>query len=135
MTNQMANRIGAGALVLIFVAIAGAIFASVLQHPHVMAEQNVAYGDPSKAPNLLRAYGCGSCHTIPGVAGANGTVGPRLDNLSQRSFLAGQLPNTPDNLVIWIQHPQQVRPGSDMPDLGISTADARDIAAYLYSLH
>jgi cytochrome c1 len=57
-----------------------------------------------------------------------------LANLSRRTILAGQLPNNPDNLMLWIEHPQRVRPGNDMPELGVSESDARDIAAYLYSL-
>jgi cytochrome c2 len=99
-----------------------------------MAKQQISQGNPLKAPNVIQKYGCGTCHKIPGVVGANGTVGPALEDLSKRSLLAGQIPNTPDNLVLWIQHPQQVRPGSDMPEMGVSDTDARNIAAYLYSL-
>ncbi len=135
MTKELANRLGLIVLLLIFLVLIGALFASVPQHPDVMAQQVVLYGDPSKAPQEMIGYGCGSCHVIPGVPGANGMSGPRLSDIASRSFLAGMLPNTPDNLVLWIQHPQQVQPGVDMPDLGVSTADARDIAAYLYKLH
>ena len=62
-------------------------------------------------------------------------VGPPLGNLSDRSIIGGRLPNTPDNLSHWIQDPQGVDPGNAMPDLGVSAGDARDMAAYLYSLH
>jgi cytochrome c1 len=62
-------------------------------------------------------------------------VGPSLADVSKHSFIAGQLANNPDNLVLWIEHPQQVRPGGDMPEMGVTEQDARDIAAYLYSLH
>lgn len=134
MTKQVADRLGIAALLTAFLILAGAIFADVPQHPHVMAEQGIPNADSSRAPAAMRAYGCGSCHTIPGVAGANGAVGPKLEGISSHSFLAGQLPNTPENLILWIQHPQQVRPGSDMPDMGVSATDARNIAAYLYSL-
>jgi cytochrome c1 len=48
--------------------------------------------------------------------------------------LAGNLPNTPENLVRWIRQPQTIKPGNVMPDLGIGVRDARDIAAYLYTL-
>jgi cytochrome c len=135
MTNPMADRIGIAAMLLIFLVIAVAIFVSVPHHDDVMAQQMVPGADPQKAPQAIRAYGCGTCHTVPGVAGANGTVGPRLDRVASQSFLAGQLPNTPDNLILWIQHPQEVRPGVGMPDMGVSQSDARNIAAYLYSLH
>ena len=135
MTNRTADWIGFAALLLVFLVAAITIFINVPHHDDVMAMQMVPGGDPEKAPQAIRAYGCGTCHTIPGVAGANGSVGPRLDRMGSQSFLAGQLPNTPDNLINWIQHPQELRPGVDMPDMGVSAADARNIAAYLYSVH
>lgn len=135
MTNETADRIGIAALLVVFLIIAVSIFGRVLHHDDVMAQQMVPGGEPEKAPQVMRAYGCGTCHTIPGVAGANGAVGPKLDRLASQSFLAGQLPNTADNLIKWIQHPQEIRPGVDMPDMGVTDTDARNIAAYLYSLH
>jgi cytochrome c2 len=69
------------------------------------------------------------------VAGANGKVGPYLTNLSDRQIIAGRLSNSPDNLEHWIQDPQGVSPGTAMPYMGVTDADARDIAAYLYSQH
>lgn len=80
---------------------------------------------------LISKYGCGSCHMIPGINGADGLVGPPLTHWSRRTYIAGVLPNDPDNLQFWIQHPQQVVPGVDMPDMGIRQQEARDIAAYL----
>lgn len=49
-------------------------------------------------------------------------------------MIAGELPNTPDNLVRWIKDPKLVEPGTAMPDLGLSDEQARDVAAYLYTL-
>jgi cytochrome c len=86
----------------------------------------------SNGPALIKAYGCGSCHTISGVDGADGNVGPSLAHLSDRRYIAGELPNTPPNLVRWIMAPQKVQPGTVMPDMGVDRQDARDIAAYLY---
>jgi cytochrome c oxidase assembly factor CtaG/cytochrome c2 len=80
---------------------------------------------------LISHYGCGSCHAIPGINGADGLVGPPLTHWSRRAYIAGVLPNDDYNLQLWIQHPQQVVPGVDMPDMGIDQRDARDIAAYL----
>ena len=87
---------------------------------------------PDSAPTVMKAFGCGSCHTIPGVDGADGRVGPDLGGIADRWSIAGRLPNTPDNLVRWIMHPQEVDPGTLMPDLGVPEPQARDIAAYLY---
>jgi cytochrome c len=86
------------------------------------------------AQNIFR-LGCGSCHTIPGIAGAHGKVGPSLEGIASRSYVAGQLPNQPMNLQHWIQHPHSVHPDSLMPELGVNEAESRDIAAYLYSLN
>ncbi len=91
----------------------------------------VAGGDPNLGHRYLERYGCGSCHTIPGVKGADALVGPPLTHWSRRSFIAGLLPNTPDNLVQWITDPQAVQPGTDMPNLHVTSAEARNIAAYL----
>ncbi len=91
-------------------------------------------GDPTSGRAALQAWGCGSCHTIAGVAGANGKVGPSLNGISDRSYIGGHLRNTPANMMLWIMHPQQVSPGTDMPDSGVPDAVARDMAAYLYSI-
>lgn len=83
---------------------------------------------------LLRQFGCGGCHRIPGVAGARGQVGPPLDGLARRAYLAGVLPNTPQNLSRWIRASQDVSPGTAMPDMQVSQRQARDMVAYLYSV-
>ncbi len=136
MSNEVVNRLGMSGLLLIFLALVIALLVDTTNNTtSVMAKGQVPQGDPLQAPRAIEKYGCGSCHVIPGIAGANGMVGPQLANVSERSFLAGELPNTPDNLIMWIQHPQHVKPGTDMPEMGVSDAEARDIAAYLYSLH
>lgn len=94
----------------------------------------VAGGDARRAPALIRQLGCGACHLIPGVSNANGNVGPPLTRFGGRTYIAGMLDNSPSNLVRWIRDPQGVVPGNAMPDMGISDAQARDIAAYLYTL-
>lgn len=79
----------------------------------------------------MESHGCGSCHRIPGVAGASGVVGPSLERLADRVYLAGSIPNTPANLARWIESPQQLAPGTAMPDMQVNAADAQAIAAYL----
>ena len=90
-------------------------------------------GDWKRGRLTVAQYGCGSCHVIPGIAGANGKVGPDLTHIAQRTEIAGKLPNDPDALVRWLMHPQSITPKGGMPEQGISDAEARDIAAYLYS--
>jgi cytochrome c2 len=91
-------------------------------------------GDARRGTTLIAQFGCGGCHRIPGVHDANGNVGPPLDRIGERIYIAGMLRNTPTALVHWIRAPQSVVPGNAMPDMGISEAQARDIAAYLYTL-
>ncbi len=91
-------------------------------------------GDPEKGKAAIRRYGCQVCHSIRGVEGARGQVGPALDTIGSRSYLAGQLPNNPENLIRWIRDPQSVAPGTAMPDMGVTEEDSKDIAAYLYTL-
>lgn len=83
---------------------------------------------------VIADKGCGSCHTIPGVRGAQGKVGPPLTDFGERTFVAGELPNTPDNLIRWVRSPRSVQPKTAMPNLGLSDQQARDVAAYLYTL-
>ena len=97
-------------------------------------ETIVMGGDPERGRVALDGFGCGTCHLIPGVKGARGMVGPPLSDFALRAYIAGQLPNQPDNLLRWLQDPQAVEPGTAMPNLGVSPAVARDMAAYLYTL-
>ena len=91
-------------------------------------------GNAERGTLQMAQYGCTACHTIPGVRNANGNVGPPLARIGDRTYIAGMLRNSPANLVRWIREPQAVIPGNAMPNMGVSEADARDIAAYLYTL-
>lgn len=93
-----------------------------------------AGGNSAAGKELIVSKGCGACHVIPGIPGARGLVGPPLYFYGRRTIIAGELPNTPDNLVRWIKDPKQVEPGTAMPDLNVNDQQARDIAAYLYTL-
>lgn len=91
-------------------------------------------GDPVNGKHIIQGYGCGACHMVPGIPDARGLVGPPLMYFSQRSIIAGELPNTPDNLVRWLKNPQSVEHDTAMPNLGLSDSQAWDVAAYLYTL-
>jgi cytochrome c len=91
-------------------------------------------GDASRGPALMQHYGCAACHTIPGVAGAEGRVGPPLWAMGDRAYIAGVLPNTEQDMVRWILDPRQANPLTAMPQTGVSEEEARDIAAYLAGL-
>jgi cytochrome c1 len=83
---------------------------------------------------LLQQYGCSACHTIPGVRGANAAIGPSLDRLGRRVYVAGVLANSPSELARWIRAPDVVKPGTGMPNANVTERDATDMVAYLYQL-
>ena len=117
----------------IVIVLATALFGCARHQITRQAEQ-VSGGNAKVGRHLIYSYGCGSCHVIPGIAEAKGTVGPPLQGFASRIYIAGSSVNTPENLFRWITKPQQVVPGSAMPDLGVSERQAHDIAAYLYTL-
>ena len=83
-------------------------------------------GDARRGRVLLSVYGCIACH--------DGHVGPPLTRMGARSYIAGRIPNIPIEMQQWIEHPQSMKPGTAMPDVGVGQRDARDIAAYLATL-
>jgi cytochrome c len=112
--------------------VCAACLAGCIRRPAPPARANFG-GDPARGAVLVGRYSCGSCHEIAGIEGANGQVGPPLSSFSRRTMIAGMLPNTPKNLVHWLRSPQAVVAGNAMPDVGLTDAQARDVAAYLYA--
>jgi mono/diheme cytochrome c family protein len=90
--------------------------------------------DARAGRRAMDQYACATCHVIPGVTGATRPVGPPLDGIASRSYIAGVLENSTENMVRWIMWPQRVSPLTAMPDLGVTPEDARDMAAYLATL-
>jgi len=91
-------------------------------------------GNPARGRAAIERYGCGTCHTIPGVRGADALVGPPLTQVASRSYVGGVLTNSPENMIRWIRDPRAVDSLTAMPTLGVTDQDARDIASYLYTL-
>ena len=124
---------------LLAAGVAGAAVSLIVQgwQTHDAAQQTaheLTGGDPRLGKAAFGRRGCGACHAIRGVEGADGQAGPALDKIALRSFLAGSQPNDPQHMIAWIQHPQAIEPGVGMPDVGLTDAEARDVAAYLYTL-
>ena len=93
-----------------------------------------AGGDATRGKNVIELNSCGSCHEIPGINGAQGLVGPPLAHWSRRTYVGGEVANQPDNLVKWLMSPQSIEPQTAMPNVGLTEQQARDAAAYLYTL-
>lgn len=121
------------AAVLTAMAAGGIMFAQSRKRTRIMADQ-VSGGSSRAGREAMAAYGCGSCHVIPGIAGATGRVGPDLGNVAVRATIAGKFPNDPAIMAHWLRHPQAMIPGSNMPEQGVNERDARDMTAYLYTL-
>lgn len=121
---------------LILVAASGAFVATdVLRDKYVRTStaELTTGGAPHRAAPIFRRYGCAGCHTIPGIAGADGQVGPALADMSKRVYVAGVLENSPENLLAWIIAPETISPQTAMPTTGISAQETRDLVAYLYA--
>jgi cytochrome c len=120
-------------LALIVAAATGATLNWRAQHRSETLARVMVGGDLARAPGIIRRYGCAGCHTIPGIPGGDGQVGGPLADIGHRVYVGGVVTNTPDNLVHWIVSPQSFSPKSAMPATGITEAEARDVATFLYS--
>ncbi|MDG4877236.1 c-type cytochrome [Mesorhizobium sp. WSM4935] len=121
-------------VVLLVIAIAATLW--IDRRERVRHESDVATGGVgARAIPIMTTNGCSGCHTIPGVPGAQGQVGPRLDgSLAGRVYIGGVLANNPENLIRWIRSAREINPRTAMPSTRITEQQARDIAAYLYAL-
>ncbi|RDJ03259.1 c-type cytochrome [Rhizobium grahamii] len=130
----MSSRLATIAGVIVAVLLAGYVTNSVKEQSKRRAVvEALTGGDPALAPSIFRRYGCGGCHTIPGIPGADGKVGAPLEQMAQQIYIGGVINNTPENLTAWIVLPQRFSPRSAMPATGVSEAEARHLAAYLYN--
>jgi len=124
----------AGILVGLVVLVLVAVGARNLTATDADRTVRVPGGSRDRGLETIVDAGCGTCHTIPGVPSADGKVGPPLVDFAERAIIAGRVPNTVPNAIRWVRAPQQVEPGTAMPDLGLSAQQARDVVAYLYTL-
>jgi mono/diheme cytochrome c family protein len=108
--------------------------ASPLERRTEQVRASAKLGDEKRGVVAIRQYACYSCHTIPGVVGADKVAGPPLEGIASRMYIAGMLSNTSENMLRWIQRPQELNPLTAMPDMRVTEKDARDIAAYLSTL-
>src|SRR3982751_6899392 len=126
--------LGALAAVLFLIAFIGIVIEYAEQRTSMrMHAEAITGGDSRRGEAMFIQYGCGSCHAVKNVRTATGSVGPPLDGIALRVMLAGKLANRPENMEKWIRDPQQVSPGTAMPDLNVGERDARDITAFLYT--
>ena len=133
------RRAGMGAgppavIVAMLALLAGCGEAPVPLWPGPGAEATLADASPARGARLMASHGCVSCHAIPGVRGPWSGVGPPLDAMARRAYIGGVLPNTPENMIRWLQDPPAINPRTAMPAVGLTHVEAADIAAYLGNL-
>lgn len=130
------SRTGRTLLVGLLMLVAGSVTGWVMLENRIQ-EPLVAVpgGDVVLGREALTTHACIACHSIPGIPGADGTIGPPLDNWAERHFVAGTQPNEPDALIAFLLDPQGTRPGTAMPNVGLTEEEATNIAAYLYTLY
>lgn len=126
-------RLAVGAIVVVLACAAIGAWMAERERQDAELARALTGGEPARGPALIARFGCAGCHTIPGVPGADGEVGPALAGLRKRVFVGGVMRNNVANLIDWIVDPRAASPGTAMPVTGISRAEARDVAAYLYS--
>jgi cytochrome c2 len=102
--------------------------------PDIRPAAAPSLGDVAAGRHAVKQYLCATCHEIPGITSATRHVGPPLNGIAKRRYIGGVIRNTPENMVRWLQDPKQFDPLSAMPALGVSDQDARDMAAFLYTL-
>jgi cytochrome c1 len=130
-----------GAAVLIAVGAVLARERSLDQRERLELAADMTGGDPRAGLGKMTSTGCTACHVVPGTPGwrsemvrERSRIGPPLDAYLRRLYIAGVIPNTADNLIRWLKSPPSIDPRTAMPDVHLSDQDARDLAAYLYTL-
>ena len=119
---------------MLAVAFLAVIYKYIEQRERLRMHASVAVGgDVVRGEAMFIQYGCSSCHALTDVRTATGNVGPPLDGIATRVIIGGHLANNPANMELWIREPQQVSPGTAMPNLDVGETDARDITAFLYT--
>jgi cytochrome c oxidase subunit 2 len=88
-----------------------------------------------RGKELFEGGACIGCHVIEGVSEIENTIGPNLTHVGSRETFAGAIfPLTEENLAEWLANPPAMKPGSLMPDLGLSDEDIEALVAYLMTL-
>lgn len=96
--------------------------------------RQLAGADPERGREITQRTACGACHEIPGVDWPRGRTGGSLAGFGKRPLIAGRVPNQPDLLVRWLRDPSSIAPATGMPAAPLTAAEARDVAAFLYTL-
>lgn len=123
------RRTKSGLFLMVPILVLLAACADKRQQPRAITGADAAAGLA-----VIQRQGCAACHQIPGVNWPQGTVGGSLDGFADRSMIAGRFPNQPETLATWVRNAPSMSPTTGMPAMPLTSAEARDVAAYLYTL-
>jgi len=122
-------------LIVGLITVAGGFLPCYAGGKEIPSDSIAINGSPQRGRVVIEQFRCGSCHIVPGIPNADGMVGPPLNQIASRTFIAGEFQNNLQTLIRWIQAPTSMKPKTDMPDLGLTEQQAADVAAYLERLH
>lgn len=123
------RRTTSGLLLMVPILVLLAACADKRQQP-----RDITGADAATGLAVIERLGCAACHQIPGVDWPQGTVGGSLNGFADRSMIAGRFPNQPDTLATWVRNAPSMSATTGMPAMPMTSAEARDVAAYLYTL-
>jgi len=104
-----------------------------IQQQHQTADQPSGQME-QKGEILFQEKTCGNCHAISGTP-ADGRIGPDLSHIASReTLLSGMMANKKENMRKWLENPQNVKKGSNMPDFLMSEKEVNELVAYLEQL-
>lgn len=115
-------------------AVAGAMLLVCGCQDTTVEPQPLAGADAGRGRRVIERVGCGACHLIPGIAWPQGRVGPTLGGFAQQALIGGRFPNRPEVLAQWVRNAPGLDPQTGMPAIPMTEQEARDVAAYLYTL-
>ena len=106
---------------------------------HSQPQTTPTSGDEARGAELFKERQCVGCHTIKGYEGAAGIIGPDLTYFAERQKFAGYMlendvADGAENVTAWLADPPTVKPGSQMPNLGLQPREIKDLVAYLRTL-
>lgn len=115
------------------------MLACVLTGPAACADKTdeprtLAGADPARGLAVIERAGCAACHAVPGVRWPVGATAASLDRFGTSPLISGRLPNQPETLARFVRNAPSLDPATAMPPMPMTEAEARDVAAYLYTL-
>jgi mono/diheme cytochrome c family protein len=110
------------------------LLAAAACQPPPTGETSASAASAERGKRAIERVGCAACHTIEGIAWPEGRNAPVLAGVDRRGLIAGRLPARPDLLAAFVRDAPSLVPGTAMPAMPLSEAEARDVAAYLLTI-